>query len=114
VKTAKYYKPTVESLEDRCLLAFLLTPGSNVNISQMVGAQAEGTIALDPTGNRSNLFSASVSFDTRAGLFAGFSQDGGGSWTQRVMATGGPDGTTAGEWPRGLASCGVGRSPGDI
>jgi len=51
-KTANYYWPNLEPLEDRCLLAFVLNAGANVNISQMPNTQADGTIALDPTGNR--------------------------------------------------------------
>jgi len=75
--TAKYFRPSLEILENRDLLAFVLTPGANVNVSQLPGTQSEGTIALDPTGSRSNLFSASVNFgsSTGEGLFAGFSSN---------------------------------------
>jgi hypothetical protein len=57
----KNYRPFVETLEDRCLPSISLTVGSNVNISQMPGVQAEGTIAVDPT-NPQRLFSSSVNY----------------------------------------------------
>lgn len=116
------FRPQLELLEDRSLLAITITPGGNVNVSQLNDNQAEPTIALDPT-NPTHLFSASVTahgsysgvFDPNVnvpgvfqdhtfGIFAAYSANSGTGWSGRVMATGGPTEGGADKTQRSLPS----------
>jgi hypothetical protein len=86
--------PRLEALEARDCPALVATPGSNVNISQMVNTQAETTSAIDPK-IPDDAFVASVNFRTgvsAAGLFAAYRRNIAGTlqWYSRVMATGAP------------------------
>ena len=91
-KVRNSFRLEVERLEDRCLLSFGLYGGPNVNISRWVDNQAEGTITINPS-NPLWLFAASVTYGAGGtGLFAGYSTDGGTTWTGRNMATGKPGG----------------------
>lgn len=66
----------MEALEVRTLLSGL-TPGLNLNISQLAGNQSESAIAVNPN-NPLELFTASV--NSGGGLFAARSVDGGLTW----------------------------------
>jgi hypothetical protein len=66
-------------LEDRCLFDVSLSASANINLSHLLGSQAETTIAIDPT-NPNRLFAASVSYPRGNGIFAAISRDGGASW----------------------------------
>lgn len=75
-RVVRTYRPMLEQLEDRQLLAVLLLPQGNVNATVQTGFnsfndnQAEATIAINPT-NPQNLFAASVTFHgSQAGRFS--------------------------------------------
>lgn len=70
-----------EPLEPRRLLS---SSFPNINISKMLGNQAEGAIAVDPADS-SKLFAVS-NIDVGDGLMAATSSDGGASWSRRTMA----------------------------
>jgi hypothetical protein len=57
MSAARFFKPSVELLEERNLFAVSVTVGAN--ISKLNDNQAEGTIAIDPTAPF-NVFSASM------------------------------------------------------
>ena len=73
----------LERLEDRALLAVTLTPGLNVNISNLPGYQSEVSIAVNPT-NPLNLVSGSNDPST-GGTDAYFSTNGGTTWQFRPL-----------------------------
>jgi hypothetical protein len=67
-------------------LAPSLAVGTNVNVSRLLGNQAETTIAINPT-NPSNIAMASnVQFGSK--LFEAYSTDGGDTWTGGFVADG--------------------------
>src|SRR5438132_12248655 len=66
-------QPCLEVLEDRTVLA-TLTPGPNVNVSEMRGNQAQSTISINPA-NPMNLFE----MDTLSGV-GNISMNGGTTW----------------------------------
>ena len=70
---------------------------ATLNVSRRTGNQTEATIAIDPT-NPLRLFAASNTDDSRPGIFVANSTDGGVNWTRRLLATGGAD-------PLGAACC---------
>ncbi|HZL35933.1 MAG TPA: hypothetical protein VFC78_11525 [Tepidisphaeraceae bacterium] len=76
---------SVETLEGRVLLSASVGPSVPINLSRMPGAQAEGTIAVNPA-NPSEMFV--VSNNNGMGLFATYSPDGGKTWQSRIMANG--------------------------
>jgi hypothetical protein len=67
--------------------------GTNINISRERGNQSEPAIAIDPT-NPLRLFAASnendlppvAGFPITPGMFAGYSTNGGATWTTRIIA----------------------------
>jgi hypothetical protein len=59
---------------------------SNVNISRMAGNQSEGAIAINPT-NPSHVFALS-NIDVGDGLLSAVSNDGGHTWSKKLIATG--------------------------
>jgi hypothetical protein len=71
----------VERLEARRLLSGAV---ANLNVSKLLGNQAEGAIAVD-RADPSKMFVA-TNLDVGDGLMAGMSSDGGHTWTHRTMA----------------------------
>src|SRR5579864_6942749 len=82
-KTPSSERPEVgiESLEPRRLLS---SSFPNINVSKMLGNQAEGAIAVD-RANPSKLFAVS-NIDVGDGLMAATSGDGGSTWSQKTIA----------------------------
>ena len=76
--------PRPESLEPRRLFASAF---ENINVSRTPGNHAEGTIVVDPT-DPDRMFAASNAPGT--GLLASVSDDGGDTWSSRMIATGDP------------------------
>jgi hypothetical protein len=70
-----------ESLEPRRLLS---SSFPNINISKMLGNQAEGAIAVD-RADPSKLFAVS-NIDVGDGLMAATSTDGGATWSRKTIA----------------------------
>ena len=60
---------------------------TNVNVSRMLGNQAETAVAINPT-NPDNLVVTS-NLENFSGLFEAYSLDGGASWDTQIIATGG-------------------------
>jgi Bacterial Ig-like domain (group 3) len=73
------YRPMLEHLEDRTVPTGL-SVGTNINISQLSGNQAETTISINPT-NVQNLFAS----ETFSGMCR-YSTDGGSTWTNSNMS----------------------------
>jgi hypothetical protein len=61
---------------------------ANIDVSAMSGNEAEDAIAINPT-NPQNVVAMSVLPDVVSGIFEGVSFDGGQTWTQQVIGTGG-------------------------
>jgi hypothetical protein len=75
-------RSVVEILEPRRLLSSVFP---NINISQLAGNQAEGSITVD-RADLSKMFAVS-NIDAGDGLVAATSSDGGATWSQRLIAT---------------------------
>jgi hypothetical protein len=78
-------RPRLEILETRFAPAII--GGPNINITRFPGNQNEAAIAMDPT-NTLNLFEVSndeSSASTTGGVLAGFSTDGGVTWTREFI-----------------------------
>ena len=71
--------------------AVQLVVGPNVNVSKRLGYEAEVAIAVNPA-NPQNVFV--LSNTSGSSMFGGVSNDGGATWTTRLVATG-ADGITA-------------------
>src|SRR5436190_654224 len=69
----------------RSVCATTLSVGPNVNINRQTGYQAEEAIAIDPT-NVNRLFAWSNDLNSRNS--AGFSTNGGATWTSRFTGSG--------------------------
>jgi len=67
--------------------SFSLRPGANINTSKRLDEQSETAVAIDPT-NPNRVFVMSNTFDTFNGMSASYSNDGGTTWTNRLVATG--------------------------
>src|SRR5438552_2089837 len=83
-------RPTVEVLEDRCLLSFNVSthvPGPNVNVSNLASYQGETTIAVNPT-NAQNLVAGSNNLGSGGITLPYYSKNGGTSWTKSSIPGG--------------------------
>jgi hypothetical protein len=67
-------------------LAPSLAVGTNVNVSRLLGNQAETTIAIDPTNPNNIAMASNVQFGSK--LFEAYSRDGGDTWTGGFVADG--------------------------
>lgn len=78
--------PLVELLEDRCLMAAVVTVGPNVNMSRLAGAQSEASLAINPT-NTNNIvaFSNDLATGPTGGVRFYRSLDGGATWSTRLI-----------------------------
>src|SRR5262245_26582281 len=87
------FRPQVEELEARALLSgtdpFSDIPvaGRNVNLGHLPGNQVEATVAINPT-NPDNLVAFSNDLSVSAGIREYVSNDGGKSWTNRLIGAG--------------------------
>ncbi len=103
------FVPRVEQLEERDMLAVVIAPGPDVNISRLHDNQAEATITVNPMDPQ-KLFAASMTFHGyfegtfnptinlpypnwkhTPGILGAYSTDSGATWTRQVMLTGGPN-----------------------
>jgi hypothetical protein len=82
----------MESLEPRCLLAALAV-GPNVDLTRDAVNQSETSIAINPT-NPLNM-AASANENDVVGMFLGISNDGGKTWTSKIVANGNDSFTSA-------------------
>ncbi|MBI3468512.1 MAG: exo-alpha-sialidase [Planctomycetes bacterium] len=84
-RQATGFRPRVELLETRWLPS--LTVGPNVNVSKLQNNQSEASIAINPT-NVNNLVAFSNEFAVASGIRVYVSNNGGTTWTSRVITNG--------------------------
>jgi hypothetical protein len=80
---SRSYRPTLETLEGRELLAVSVNIGPVVNISSAVGNQREQSIVVNP--RNSNQIVAFSNSATAGGIFEAYSHDGGVTWNQQEI-----------------------------
>jgi hypothetical protein len=79
-------RPWVEALEPRSLLAASLSVGPVQNASHLVHNQAQPTIAVNPLNPLNEVVFSDAVDD--AGIFRGYTLDGGKTWTSGYVADG--------------------------